>query len=318
MKVLHVSPTHHESCGIGNFSRNLECALMANRVDIVTTTHLAPEEGYDVVLIQHEWGLFQNEEALHTYCAGSQVPVVLFAHSGGIEGFAASVEGFIAMHGGIVSAIKGPRLVIPHPAWTPRTLDDRDQLRERFGLTHKSLVVGSSGFITGFRQFPEIVSSLLPGLRETNGIVELMIARVGGPWCSETDRVEADLEELRRTYPGCLHFDGRFLSNEELNLRLQACDLLWCFTNRASSAYASGSAADQYASGTAMVVADVDQHQYVLTKCGVTVAPANVRGFVEVLLSTIAGGRFPRHVPSAFSWTAAAQEITGFLEELID
>jgi glycosyltransferase involved in cell wall biosynthesis len=270
-----------------------------------------------VVLIQHEWGLFPNVEELHAYCARSHVPVVLFAHSGGIESFAASVEGFIAMHEGIVRAIERRSLVIPHPAWTPPILEDRHQLRQRFALGYKSLVVGSSGFMTGFRQFPEIVSRLLPVLREVDGMVDLVISRVGGPWYSETARVEADLDKLRRNHEGYLHFDGRFLSREELNSRLQACDLLWCFTNRASSAYASGSVVDQYASGTAMVVSEVEQHQDVLGKHGVVAAPADLRGFTDVLLSTIAGGQLPRHTPSVFTWTAAAQQVVRFLEELI-
>jgi glycosyltransferase involved in cell wall biosynthesis len=318
MKVLHVSPTYYECCGIGNFSRSLERALRAAGVDVATTTYLAPENGCDVVLVQHEWGLFPHEEDLLAYCGRSNAPVALFAHSGGVETFATNVQGFIAMHEGIVRAIERRSLVIPHPAWAPHTLEDRRRLRERFGLGQRRLVVGSSGFITGFRQFPEIVSRLLPVLRDVNGTVELMISRVGGPWYSETKRVEADLDQLRREYKGCIRFDGRFLSNEELNLRLQACDLLWCFTNRASSAYASGSAADQYASGTAMVVSEVEQHRQVLNGNGVVSAPADLDGFVDVLLTAIEGGQFPRHAPCVFSWTAAAQQVRRFLEDLIN
>ena len=318
MKILQISPTHSETCGIGHFSRNLEAALREARVDVATTTCLTPANGHDVVLIQHEWGLFPNDADLHAYCIRSHVPVVLFAHSGGVGCFAAGVEGFIAMHEGIVSPIERRSLVIDHPAFTPRFLADRQELRERFGLGPSSLVVGSSGFITGFRQFPEIVSRLLPVVRAADGIVELVVARVSGVWYSESERVKAELDEIRRAYPGHFRFDDRFLSSEELNLRLQACDLLWCFTNRASSAYASGSAVDEYASGTAMVVSDVDQHRSVLNRRGVVAAPADLHGFVNTLLSTVEGGRFPRHAPSALSWEEAALQVARFLAGLID
>jgi hypothetical protein len=266
MKVLQVSPSYRETCGIGHFSRNLETALRDSYVDVSTTTSLTPANGFDVAVIQHEWGLFPRMEDLHTFCAQSPVPVVLFAHSGGVESFAESVDGFIAMHEGIVRSVERPSLVIPHPAWTPPILEDRQQLRNRFGLGDKSLVVGSSGFITGFRQFPEILARLLPVLRDEDGFVELVIAKCGSHWYSEVERVERELDRLRCEYPENLRYDGRFLSNEELNLRLQACDVLWCFTNRASSAAASGAAADQYASGTTMVLADIDQHRPVISK----------------------------------------------------
>jgi hypothetical protein len=317
MKVLQVSPSYRESCGIGHFSRNLEAALRDSSVDMSTTTSLTPANGFDVTVIQHEWGLFPSMEDVYAFCAQSPVPVVLFAHSGGVERFAESVDGYIAMHEGIVSSVERPSLVIPHPTWAPPILEDRQRLRERFGLGDKSLVVGSSGFITGFRQFPDILARLLPALREEDGFVELVIAKCAGRWYSEGERVERELDRLRCQYPDSFRYDGRFLSNEELNLRLQACDLLWCFTNRASSAYSSGAAVDQYASGTTMILADIDQHRHVIARSGVIAAGADIHGFVDTILSAIRERHFPRHDPAVYSWADASREVADFLRELV-
>jgi hypothetical protein len=285
-------------------------------VEVSTTATLSPAEGCDVTIVQHEWGLFRAED-LHCFCEQSSTPVVIFAHSGGVESLAATADGTIAMHRGIVALIEGPTLVIPHPAWIPRELQDRRQLRERFGLGDRSFVVGSSGFISGFRQFPEILSRLLPVIRDADGCVELMSSRCGGPWCSEWERIEPELDQLRQEYPKHFRYEGGFLSHEELNLRLQACDLLWCFTNRASSAYASGVAADHYASGTMMVLADVEQHRDIIKRRGTVAAPADLHGFVETLLTTIRDRRFQRHDPEAYSWLTASHDIIEFLRKLI-
>jgi hypothetical protein len=242
----------------------------------------------------------------------------LFAHSGGVDYLAGMVAGFIAMHEGIVHRVELPSLIIPHPASIPTKFEERSKLRKRFGLQDKSLVVGSNGFMTGYRQFPEIVSQLIRALRDVDASVQLTVSNVGRPWYSESARIAGELDELQRQYSGHFNFVRRFLSSEELNARLQACDVLWCYTNRASSAYASGTAADQYASGTAMVVTGVDQHRYVLGREGVIAAPHDLRGFVHVVIETVQSGRFQRHRRSAFSWADAAQRVVAFLSGLLD
>jgi hypothetical protein len=282
-------------------------------IDTTTTKSLVPVQGYDIVLIQHEWGLFPSEMALRDYCAGSPVPVVLFAHSGGVENLA--VAGVIAMHEGILRWVSGRSIVIPHPASNPPILTDRVQLRERFSLGRERLIVGSSGFLTGFRKFPEMVARLFPLIHHCGGMVQLIATRVGAPWLAETEQIEADLQKLQAAHGDFFRYEGRFLSSEELNLKLQACDVLWCFTNRASSAYASGVAADQYASGTNMVLSCVEQHRHVLNKPGVIAAPADFDGFAKTLMSAIKRQQFPRHAPSGYSWREAAHDIARFLRE---
>jgi hypothetical protein len=312
MRLLQISSTHHDSCGIGTHSVSLERAVRHLGGEIRTTTELSTADGDDVVLVQHEWGLIPDAD-LRDYCAKSPVPVIMFAHAGGVEIFSEDVDGFIAMHPDIVQSLPGPSLAIPHPAWLPNVLEERSQLRTRFGLNDKSFVVGSSGFMTGFRQFPTIVTRLLPLVRAHGGFIELVTPAVSGPWHPD-ERIEAELGWLHKEHSDHFRYDTRYHATDELNLRLQACDLLWCFTNRASSAYASGTAADQYASGTAMVLSDIEQHHHILRKDGMISAPADIDGFTDTLLQAVEERRFARHDPTTFSWLDAARMIIDFCQ----
>ena len=317
MNLLQICPSFGEPCGVANFAANFQEAARQKGGKVVTVTALCDRLhaiDCDCVLVQHEWGLFPDNDSLVGFCLAHPKPVVLFAHSSGVEVFNDAVSGFLAMNQRMLRSVTKPHVIIDHPAWTPKNLTDRGELKRRYELTARRFVLGSSGLIRPPRAFPEILALLLPTCERARCFVDLVTSR----WMYECPEIEGALDSLVAAYPRTFRYSTAFLPVKELNRRLQACDLLWCYTNHPDDAYASGVASDQYASGTRMIVADRSQHAHVLKLPNVVRAPPDLEEFVGVLLRELGQGHFRRHDPKSVSWRRAIDEIIQFLSTITD
>jgi hypothetical protein len=309
MRVLQVATSRDERCGVGNFARTMEAELRGATVEVETVTSLTDTfQVPDITVIHYEKNLI-DDAALSAMISNSPRPVVLFAHSPGAERFDNLVDAFVAMSEGSVRDPTKPCLIITHPAWVPAKLTNRDELRSRFGLPADSIIIGTSGFLTPGRQFPRILNVLLPIAAETGWLITLVTSR----WRGVFPELEHDLASLAAKYPGHMTYGTGFLPAAELNARLQACDLLWCWTSTPSTPYASGSVTDQYASGTRLVAAKKLQHEHILRLPNTVAAPARLNDFTECLIAEITRGIYPRHEPSPVSWSASADQLSALL-----
>lgn len=308
MKVAQLSPTQGEYCGIALFADRLAAALAPLGVRVSTSRKLAADSDANVVLLQHHAELVRDDE-VRSLRARAGRPVVLFAHSTGIAGVVHAVDGVMAMSRGMVPETGVPTLVFPHPAFTPERLSDRGAIRARLGLPVEARIVGSCGFLKFERQLTQILPAILPAAAEWGWFVQL----VTSPWYRESPGLLEEIAALAGRHPGRVRHEHAHLSEAELNLRLQACDLLWCWTRAASSAYASGVASDLYASGSRMVVADKLQHEHVLGFPNVVRAPATLSGCVDELLRQMRHSRGERHDPAPVSWAVQAGAVQRFL-----
>jgi len=245
-------------------------------------------------------------------CSRARRPVVLFAHSTGIERVAQIVHGVMAMSPGMVPDTRAPTLVFPHPARTPERLCEREVLRARFELPPEGRIIGTCGFLKFERQLVEVLSALLSYAAESGWLIQLITS----PWYIESPGLLDEIGALGRRYPGHLKHVHGHLADAELNLRLQVCDLLWCWTAARSSHYASGVASDLYASGSRVVAADKIQHEHILRLPNVVRAPASLAMFVEELVGQIRRSDGERHDPSPVSWTRQSRGIARFLSEV--
>jgi len=127
------------------------------------------------------------------------------------------------------------------------------------------------------------------------------------------------VEGLAEAYPDYFCYEERFLPREELNLRMQACDLLWCWTEVSNQeAYASGVASDMYGSGTRMVVCDKLQHAAVLELPNVVRSAPNRGGMLESIVAEIVAGHHDRHDPRPVGWPLFAKQIVTFLQKMTE
>jgi hypothetical protein len=309
MKILQVVTTYGQNCGIAFFASHLQEQMEKIGIEVKTVSTVNGDlPSADILLLQHHSDLL-NHESVSTLCERSRCPVVLFAHSDGIDMLSNKVDGFVAMCPGMIPETDRPTHVFPHPTWIPECLEDRTVLRKRFGLPIKSMIIGANGFLKFERQFVEILNILLPYAKDNNWFVDLMTS----PWYIDSPSLIPKFEKLQSTYSTCFRFEYAYLNKEILNQKLQACDLLWCWTRAPSSPYASGVISDQYASGTRIFAADKLQHRHVLKLPNVIRGSDRLEPFIEQLIVEIKRNKRNRHDPSPISWDRCIDELASFL-----
>jgi hypothetical protein len=323
MNILQIASSYGQACGIGNFSQALERALAHVGIHVHTVNTLT--EGIppaQMTLIHHDWDLFENDdEAVRSLCLRSPQPVILFVHTGpmhraiGAERFADVVDGFICMSIDVVTSVK-PVFIFPHPAtFIPDALEDHNTLRDAYGLPRDTLIIGSSGFLRIERQFPQLLSLLLPHMKANNWFIDLITSR----WFKSSPQlqhIEHELDHLAQKFPGNFRYGTSFLHPIELNRHLQACNLLWCWTDMPSTSYASGSISDQYACGTRLYLVEKQQHQHILSLPNVVAGPPQLDDFANGLIAELHRGYFPRHDPSLVSWHKWTEPFAVFLRQI--
>ena len=312
MKILQIATSLGQKCGIALFADTVQARMREAGIEIETVGALTAEPSADIVLLQHHGELVRDRDVI-AYCRESRSPVVLFAHDDAASALGDHVAGFIAMCPGMIQATKKPLHVFPHPAWIPPKLQDRRTLRRKLGLPEDTVIVGSNGFLKFERQFDEIVNALLPHARASNWHVLLLAS----PWRLDSPGLATKLTRLQKRYCGQFRFDHGFLDTPALNQRLQACDLLWCWTEAPSSPYASGVASDQYASGTRIFAADKQQHGHILTLPNVVRGPDRLERYIEQLIAEISAGNHERHSPSPIGWDNCIGGLIEFLESFL-
>jgi hypothetical protein len=309
MKVIQIVPTLGQNCGVAFFAAALHEQMEKIGIEVKDHPMLKGNmPAADIILLHHHSDLLDNED-VQRLCARNRCPVVLFAHSDGIDMLYNVVDGFAAMCPGMIPETERPTHVFPHPAWIPEGLEDRAILRESFKLPIKSRIIGTNGFLKFERQFVEILTELLPQAKDNDWFVNLITS----PWYKDSPGLESQLEKLQSAYSSCFRFENSYWDRKTLNQKLQACDLLWCWTRAASSPYASGVISDQYASGTRIFAADKLQHHHALELPNVIRGPNKLEPFIEQLIEEIKRGICQRHDPSPLSWDRCIYHLTAFL-----
>lgn len=313
MRILQISPSQGAHCGIALFAEALAEALRRRGVTVDTVAGAGAGPGTeDVVLLHHHPDLLDTAAVARVRDARGR-PLVLFAHAAGFEGALAALDGVLTVARGLLSPGMHAAHAMTHPARVPSRLEDRGALRTRFGLPVGTRVLGTSGFLRFERQFVEVTERILPVALEAGWCIQLVIS----PWRLPSPGIVDALERLAADAPAHLRVVYRHLEDAELNLRLQACDLLWCWTAAPSSPYGSGVLADQYASGTRIVAADKQQHADVLALPNVVHGPSDLDLFVAKLIDESYDGAPSRHDPAPVSWDRQIGDVVKLLESVI-
>jgi hypothetical protein len=174
--------------------------------------------------------------------------------------------------------------------------------------------VATSGFLRFDRRFPEVLAKLLPGAAEIGWGIQL----VTSPWHRPSPGLLDDLISLRDQHGARFWHFHEHLSEVDLNRRLQAADLLWCWSSAPPLPYASGVVSQMYGSGTRIVVADRPQHEHILGLPNIVRAPEDLTAFVDELLRQMCHHQRTRHDPTVISWRQQASRIACFLTSLVD
>jgi hypothetical protein len=312
MRITQIVTTLDKPCGIAYFAKNLHEHLLEFSIKSEIISQHNTELNSDVFILHYHSELF-NEKELVSYCNNSEIPVVVFAHSEGVEILNGLVYGFIGMCDGIFPENCQPSYIFPHPAWIPFALSERIHLRKLYDLPVNRIMIGSNGFLKFERQFVEILNKLLPIARQNNWLVFLLIS----PWYLDSPGLIDKLELYKTIYKDFFDFEYSYQNKVELNKKLQTFDILWCWTKAPSSPYASGVISDQYASGTRIFATDKNQHEHILKLPNVVRGSVDLNLFVEQLVSEIKTNNFQRHNPEIISWNRTVKELINFIRDLI-
>jgi hypothetical protein len=314
-RLLQVCPSLGKACGVANFAENFAAGLERRGWSVETEREPVATTA-DIVLIQHEFGLFDRAE-VEALCRRYTQPKLLFAHSPGAELFAPLVDGFLALSPGVVAADK-PTCLMPHPSWVAPQVLDRRELKRSLGWHRHRAVVGSCGFMSPERGFDRVVDRLLAFAHGHDVHIALFCSR----HATHEQRpahlaVERKLRNLAARHSRALSIVTDFLPQTELNARLQACDLLWCWTGTPQRPYGSGTASDMYGAGTRLVVSAKTQHSQLFGLPNVVIASADIEAFVTTLRRELLARDFPRHDPSVLAWDKLSQLPADFIERAI-
>lgn len=314
MKILQIVKTYNQNCGIAFFAKNLQEQMkkIGIKIETISTEVTCIPSSFDTILLHYHSELLNYNE-VSKIRGMNQCPLILFTHSNVIQKLIELVDGSIAMCSGMIPHNDKPKYIFPHPAWVPKHLEDRLVLRNKYKLPTNATIIGTNGFLKFERQFVEILSRLLPHAKDNNWFIYLITS----PWYIESPGLKSELERFSTKYSAFFKFEYNFLEKNVLNQKLQACDILWCWTKAPSSSYASGVISDQYASGTHIFATNKLQHKHVIELPNVTIGSDELDLFVEQLIYVIKHGKNQRHDPSIISWKHHIKKLALFFSQFI-
>lgn len=314
VEVVQIVPTLDEPCGISNFATMLGAALTARGVRVESSRSWTG--GTRISLLHYHPELMTAAEVSRGVAAAGG-PVLLLPHEKPEVLASIAFDGYV--HLATPASDHGrPSVVLGHPAWTPSLLRPRSEIRAELGLPVDTMILGSSGLLRRNREFPRMLAALLPWVSARGWFVYLPTSR----WRLPDPATEATLAQLQEAQPDAFRFDTSFKEPAELNTRLQACDLLWNWTNTKAVDYASGTAADHYASGSRLLISSRPQHDAVLRRPNVFSSPpdfeqftAGLKALADLSWTERTDDGVPRHDPGADSWKHAAGQVERLLRQ---
>lgn len=161
--ILVVCPSWGKACGIAEYTKSLVAALLEMSV---ITTRLSPVEGFRLVHLQHEYGLYTSDELREWIrrCEQAGVPLVITMHTAchHAQNDILRTQQIIVHHEVFVSLLGFPQMTVIPIGCGPSISPDPPMLieaRKRLGLTGAYPVIGSFGFLRMQKGYVELVAA---------------------------------------------------------------------------------------------------------------------------------------------------------------
>ena len=219
-------------------------------------------------------------------------------------------DAVLAMNPGLVERTTSPSFVFRHPAHIAARRSDRVDLRRERGIPDGDFIVSTHGFLKFERRTFDFAERLLEAF---SALPEVKLRLFSSPWRYDSPGLLDQSTALEARYPTAYSHHHGYLDEEELQLELRVADLLWCWTDAPSVAYASGVVSDQYASGTRMLVTEKIQHSHVLGFANVVAGPEDFDAFAARLVEVVRAKSRLRHDPDPIRWSRCCDGLDTFL-----
>lgn len=332
-KVAIQCSSFGERCGIATYSERLCNALnnlkedaFGEEVDVNAFIFKRKAKGNpDVICVQYEPGLIppmpigDGRLSLAELIEKYSQPIVITAHHiNGLQRFYGGADGFI-FHSEDQEPGEKP--------WTYRTIQhpslvfekkDKDKLREKFDLPKDKKIIGTTGFIAGTgKNLPTTVEHILKELNDDEFLYVSTAMWKGG----DNGRTNQILEKVKKLgKEDQFRLDTDFVSAEELNERMQACDLLygWCAVGPNSKGSQSGAAADMYGSRTKLILKKSAHYSFIGEQDKVIVGREDPKDFADDVINVLRNEDLEdTQDPEWLSWEEKAKEYLDYFQEVL-
>jgi len=321
-----------QRCGIYTYSKRLtkylnemDTDIDGNEVNVEAYMFASkPQKNTDLICVQYEPGLIppvptrDGRLSLQELSQNNIEPMVVTAHhTGGLESFYNTLDGFIFHSLDQTEKKPWDYTIIEHPALVfPKK--DKKKLRKKYGLPQNKKILGTAGFIAGTgKNLPITVNELLKKLNKDEFLYLTTSFWKGGDFGHKHDIMKVVEDSGKEKQ---FRLDTDFVSAEDLNEKLQACDLLWtwCAVGPNEKGSQSGIAADMYGSYTKLIVKNSAHYSYIGSQDKVEIGRANPADFAKDVLELARNGDLTDVPdPTWISWEEKIKDYLAYFQSVL-
>jgi len=265
MKIAIQVTSLGQRCGIATYAERLNYYI--NKAGIESKQFVERiRNNPDLISLQYEPGLMQPQ-VLQMFVNRYPQPIVVTAHHiGHIPQFYPLLDGIILHSKSQIPLNRDKTLnepwsykIIPHPALVyPEK--GKDEMKKKYGLPLDKTIIGTAGFIAGTgKELPGLVDHLLKNLKKDEFVFLTTSFWKGGDFGFES-QINQVVKSLGKEDQ--FRIDSDFVSEETLNEKLQACDLLFAWNIFNGPGSTSGIAMDMLGSRRKLIVKDSPHYSF--------------------------------------------------------
>ena len=314
MKIAVQCSSLGERCGIYTYTKRFVNHLnKLNNVEAITFVNKFKDKDVDIISVQYEPGilsLYDLQKILNKYAS---IPVIITAHfSGGLEQVYSIVDGVIFHSKSQIIGEPWDYTIIPHPALVyPEK--GKEKMRKKYGLPIDKKIVGTAGFIAGTgKNLPGLVKYILKDLKDDEFLYLITSYWKGGDFSNERK-----IRDLVKKYgkENQFRIDTDFVSDEVLNEKMQACDLLFSWNVSETPGSNSGIAMDMLGARRKLIVKDSPHYSIAASIDGVEVGRRPQDEFAQDVLNLFRKGDLNNVPdPTPYSWESLTPKFVEYFE----
>jgi hypothetical protein len=318
LKVAIQCSSLGQRCGIATYSDRLNDYL--NKIDGVESKQFVEKirNHPDVISIQYEPGLMQPQFLQNLVNRYSQPIIVTAHHIGYVPQFYPLLDGIVLHSKTQIEGMGEPwnYRIIPHPSLVfPEK--GKEEMKKKYGLPLDKKILGTAGFIAGTgKNLPEIVRFMLKELRDDEFLYLITSFWKGGDFGFENEILKS-VKELKKENQ--FRIDSDFVTEEILNEKMQACDLLFAWNKFDGPGSTSGIAMDMIGSRRKLIVKNSPHYSYAASIKGVEVGNIKQDEFARDVLSLVRKGDLDKNIPdpTPYSWQSLTPSYVDYYREIL-
>ena len=315
MKIAVQCSSLGDRCGIWTYTNRLIESL--NKIEGVEAFPFVDKirGKCDLINIQYEPGLMPPDK-LQWFLQKYSQPIVITAHhTGYLQQFYPMVDGIIFHSKNQIVGDPWNYKIITHPCLVyPEK--GKDIMRKKYGLPLDKKILGTAGFIAGTgKELPMLLQPILQNLNKDEFIYFITSFWKGGDF-SALSVIKGLVKDMGLEKQFRVDID--FVRDEELNEKIQCCDLLFSWNNSDGPGGTSGIAMDIIGARRKLIVKAVPHYEEAAKIPGVESGRNPPKEFIEDTFKLLREGDLNNVPdPTPLSWDNLSLQYVEYFKELL-